>query len=793
MPFDERFFNGMPVGFVRTSLDGTILEITDSLAAVLGLTRGEVEGKSIIDFYWDPNERSGILRRIRAGADSIAPFETRFRDADGNEVWLWAAIKVVRDDQGRPFELHALVGQSERLPQATARIERGLDRHRRLNELFYQAVQTTSAQDFLGLVTDSLRDILEADIVSLWVERDHQSDPLVMELEDGLSLEVPIDLLESSVSVSDCRLLIDGDSPLERFCRSLAAAGVLSILAVRTGGQGSGAETSRVFLFVGSKAVRSWLDEEAGYLQIVGLGVAETLERLELLDRLRTQTEFLEGVLELAPAGILVLDQGLTVIRANGLAKEHLRAMDPAWRDGGPVPHPLGRLLADFRDGALEGPADLDTAGRFYEISAKKLESGRGRDALVAVLLDVTEREERRRLAESQERLAALGRFAAGIAHDFNNLLTGIVGYAQLSLQEKGVVEDVRENLEVIASQGRRAATRVRQITDDSRQSVLLKDVLDLVEVVQGGVDLMSRTLPETMRLETRVEAESCMVEADRTRMDQVLTNLVLNAADAVEGAGTVQVILRVCDCSGADSGDPVSRGRWALLSVEDDGPGIPEHLRRRVLEPFFTTKPQGQGTGLGLSQVYGIVKQHGGFVFFGDSDLGGASVRIYLPLLRAEGVPQSTSDGESSERISTRMKGVPRGEGRRILLVEDESSVRNAMARMAQGLGYEVVTAASAEEAWALLQGAGFAFDLVLSDVVMPGRGGLDLAADLAAAAPSLPCVMVSGYPLHEEGSRHSPNIFGWVSKPVDMGGLGVALAGALRMSDRGRKEGEG
>ena len=339
-----------------------------------------------------------------------------------------------------------------------------------------------------------------------------------------------------------------------------------------------------------------------------------------------------------------------------------------------------------------------------------------------------------------QERLAAIGQLAAGIAHDFNNLLGAVVLYADLLREEPGLSEKGRERLEIIQKQVRRAASLTEQILDFSRRSLLRPQPLDLGELVEETVRMLERTLGEQVQLEVVVGEGAWPVEADPARLQQALTNLALNARDAMPEGGRLTIRLERLVVREGETPPfrDMPAGAWACLTVADTGAGIPPDVLPRIFEPFFTTKPPGQGTGLGLAQVYGIVKQHGGYIDVQTRVGEGTVFLIYLPLRRVE--------GEAGGLI--RHEEVAPGQGETVLVVEDDPAVRQALVEVLTAHNYRVLAASGGEEALALVAQDPGGVDLVVTDLVMPGMSGLALCRELRARAPALPLVALTGYP---------------------------------------------
>jgi two-component system, cell cycle sensor histidine kinase and response regulator CckA len=334
--------------------------------------------------------------------------------------------------------------------------------------------------------------------------------------------------------------------------------------------------------------------------------------------------------------------------------------------------------------------------------------------------------------------MEVVGQLAGGIAHDFNNILGIITGYAELTLEDHSLGNRARHRVNEIKEAARRAADVTRQLLALSRKQLLQKRILDLNAVIHDTMNMLQRLVGENIEFATRLEPDLGAVEADPTSMDQVLMNLVVNARDAMPDGGILTIETANVprnDTYKAQHPD-LPAGNYVALIVSDTGIGIDPDIRKSIFEPFFTTKQLGSGTGLGLSTVYGIVKQSGGFLYV-DSELGqGAKFTIYLPQIRAV-VTAAQRPGTESE---------PRG-SETVLLVEDDEKLRQLNAELLLGLGYNVIEGGNAAEAIAAAQGYSGPLDLLMTDVVMPGMNGYKLAGLLSEVRPELRVLFVSGY----------------------------------------------
>jgi signal transduction histidine kinase/CheY-like chemotaxis protein len=371
--------------------------------------------------------------------------------------------------------------------------------------------------------------------------------------------------------------------------------------------------------------------------------------------------------------------------------------------------------------------------------------------ALISVggVLDVSEQIAlKRRVRELEDQLRAaqrgdvVGRLAGGIAHDFNNILTGILGCCEM-LGLEALSGDQLGDVQQIRTATLRAADLTRQLLAFGRRQALRRRAVAPAAVLADVLSLLRRTVPENVAMVVLPGEPPGRVLVDVTQLHQVLTNLVVNAAQAMPSGGRIQIGASQVTLSEADVGLDRA-GQYVRFVVEDTGPGVPDDLRGRIFEPFFSTKPPGQGSGLGLSVVQGIVDQHQGHILVRDGLRGGARFEVYLPV--TEQTPDATSDVPPSRANVSEAE-------LRVLLVEDEKMVRELTKRILVGAGFRVTEAANAEEA--LEHAARGAFDVLLTDVVLPAMSGPELATRLRDGGHELRVVYMSGYPADFVESR--------------------------------------
>jgi PAS domain S-box-containing protein len=360
-----------------------------------------------------------------------------------------------------------------------------------------------------------------------------------------------------------------------------------------------------------------------------------------------------------------------------------------------------------------------------------------------ALMLEVSERKHLEEQFRQAQKMEAVGRLAGGIAHDFNNLLTVMTSCSELLLGDLAHEDRRRGDVEEIRRAAQRAAALTRQLLAFSRKQILQPTLLDLNSVVSEMERMLLRVIGEDIVLETRLDPDLGFVRADHGQLEQVLMNLVVNARDAMPDGGRIFIETRniAADVLGPDAAGDESA---VALEVRDEGHGIPPEAMPYIFEPFYTTKELGKGTGLGLSTVYGIVKQSGGEVDVESTPGTGSLFRVVLPRYR---------EGSTVKRVSPQLGVAGRAQGT-ILLVEDEEAVRALATRILVREGYTVLAASRGDEAVSLFARHQREVTLLVSDLVLPGLGGIEIAQRLREMRPALKVLLMSGYTDRDVGT---------------------------------------
>ena len=514
-------------------------------------------------------------------------------------------------------------------------------------------------------------------------------------------------------------------------------------------------------------------------------GTAERREIYLLPVSSQSAAEPVLGDFEHLPVALLKFAPDGTLRVANRAARDVMHiaeATSPLFHElfeglGRPVADWLADVVGERIPGGSEVLCARGLGAELYvQVTLRRIVD-MGRPTVLAVLQDATALKTLEAQFVQSQKMQAIGQLAGGVAHDFNNLLTAISGHCDLLLLRHASEDPEYADLIQIHQNANRAAALVGQLLAFSRKQTLKPERLDLSDVLSDLAHLLNRLVGERVKLRLAQASDLGPIRADRRQLEQVLMNLVVNARDAMTGGGTIRIdteALTLRDDMRRDRA-LVPAGEYALIRVVDQGCGIPEDCLQKIFEPFFTTKKVGEGTGLGLSTAYGIVKQSGGFIFV-DSTIGEGSVfQLYFPI-------NTTPDLQPDNALIAAKSVIMRqGEGV-VLLVEDEAPVRAFASRALRLRGYTVLEAENAEEALKTLEDPNLAVDLFVTDVVMPGMDGPSWVRLAMQTRPDVKVIFVSGYAEDAlaEGQARIPNSV-FLPKPFSLNDLTATVQGQL------------
>jgi PAS domain S-box-containing protein len=708
-------FDGLPIGLYRTSPEGQLLYANQALVEMMKFPDLETMKSVLVQEQYTVPRQRDEWKQILERDGVVTDFENLNRCYDGTEIWVRDNARAVRGPDGKTLYYEGALQDVTRRRITEERLARERTYFTQLFELAPEAIAMVDQTDSVLMINSEFSRMFGYSA----------AEAVGKKLNN---LVVPDDLKDEGMH-ADFTLQSGSRIGFESYRKAKDGRRIpVSVLA-------------RPFALPG---------EETGIYVIY----RDITERQQALEALRKSEDRFRSLIEDASEMVSIFDSNgrrtyasPATIKTLGYTMDELRAQNPfdhvhpddvetcremffeLSRDVG------GTRSLDFRFRRKDGEwRMLSTVGK--NLSADPAVGG-----IVINTRDITDQHNLADQLRRAQKMEAVGRLAGGVAHDFNNLLTVISTYTDFILGDEDLKRGHRDDLQEIKKASDRAAGLTRQLLAFSRSQVLQPRILNLNSEVEDIRHMLERVLPANIDVRIKAQHNLWMVKADHGQMEQVVLNLALNARDAMPDGGTLTFTTsnqRIEFASSTyDREFVILPGEYVALTVTDTGVGMDRTTERKIFEPFFTTKGIGKGTGLGLATVYGIVKQTGGHINV-DTELGkGTTFRILLP--RAHGALES--DAQKTETAQTRRLSAT------ILIAEDEDPVRGAVERMLREEGYTVLSAANGNEALEIFEASKTTIDLLITDLVMPEVGGLDLAAKCRRARAGLPVIFMSGF----------------------------------------------
>ena len=760
-------FDQAAIGMAITRQDGAWVKVNRALAAILGYTEEELLERTFqsVTHPDDLHASTEIVRRALAGEIDRWQMEKRYIHKDGRTVWVALNVAVVREQAEGPLYFLAQMKDISDRRQAEALLRESESRSRQLVEF---------SPDGIAVHADG---------------RFRYANPAMARL---LGYDSPGELI--GMSVIDT-VHPDGQEVVRE--RMAAVATGLRIplrehRLLRRDGTTVDVESTAVSTsYEGVPAVQIVVRDIAERKRAADALRASESRFRALAESLRESEERFRSLSVCSPVGIFHSDAEGNITYYNPRAQQIWGIGETEGLGRGWIPriHPddVNGVITGWL-GALQAQVQFEHSYRLlmpdgtirwvHGHSAPVLDANGKMTGTVGTIDDITEHRALEAQLRQAQKMEAVGQLAGGVAHDFNNLLTVIKLHVELALDGLEATHPLHGDLSEVAKAAERAARLTRQLLAFSRKQLLQPKVLRLNEVVAGLVPMLQRVIGEDIHVVTSLDRALGPVFADPGQLEQVLVNLAVNARDAMAQGGTLGIATSNAEL---DARHPALRGmdpgRYVVLSVADTGCGMTREIRERIFEPFFTTKGPGQGTGLGLSTVYGIVEQSGGSIVVESEPGRGTTFRVYLPEAREEGSPVSAQP-PTTER--------PRG-AETILLVEDEDAVRELAKRILQRQGYTVVDARNGRDALSRVASHAQPIDIVVTDMVMPEMNGRALVEELHRSRPGLRVLYMSGYTDDEIVRRGLLDAgVSFLPKPFTADTLARAVRAALGESKR-------
>ncbi|MGO8990811.1 MAG: PAS domain S-box protein [bacterium] len=705
---------------VTISSDGKIMDVNQATEQVTGITRNRLIGSDFSDYFTEPvRAREGYQRVLSEGL--VRDYPLSIRHISGRTTDVLYNATIYRNEAGEVQGVFAAARDITERKQAEEKLRDSEVRYRDLIETARDVILTISPQ---GVFT-SFNRVFET--ITGWSTKEWIGKVFVDLVDPN---DVP-KAIQRFKSVMEGQL----GEPIE--------------LRVRTKYGG----------FVPGEFVASPQVKEGKVIGILGV-VRDITERKRAEEALRQEKDFNQTLVQASPLFFVAIGpDGKTLMMNEAMlhalgyttdevvGKDYLSTFVPVADRERLLP--IFEKLVNQKESTLNENRVLIKDGRelLVEWHGRPVFKANGElDYFIGVGIDITHRrqaEEKMAVLQDQlrqsQKMEAIGRLAGGVAHDFNNLLTVIKGYCQLSLAEMKESTPLRDALEVINKATEKAADLTRQLLAFSRRQIMEVRVLDLNTHLQNLDKMLRRIIGEDIELVTLLGEDIGRVKADPGQIEQVVMNLAVNAKDAMSKGGKliIETANTELDEAYAHTHVAVTSGRYVMIAVSDTGAGMEPEVRDRVFEPFFTTKGKGKGTGLGLSTVYGIVKQSNGNIWVYSEPGKGTTFKIFLPRvdepadnLRAQAAGEEFSRGSET-----------------ILVVEDDKEVRNLAVRILKRQGYTVLDGSYGDEALNVCRNHQGPIHLLLTDVVMPGMSGRELAKRLESFHPEMKVLYMSGY----------------------------------------------
>jgi len=739
----RKLFEQSPIAFLTSTMSGKILAVNQAVTKTLGYEPEEIVGRNITEFLTPKSlqfYKQQYPRFLRG--DPTPEFDYEVYKADGSLALIQVSSAIIRDDRGNPVSVQRILLDVTRQRRIEEQIRESEARYRQLFERAPVGIVYFDTDLHVTDCNDNYLKLMHAD-------RDRMIGLEIRNLRDKRVLPVLEATLEGKeghwkglyqTTVSNKRIYVSARTAPLYDSQGNIQGGVA---------------------LVEDMSLQQQAQEEKFRLMSAIDQASETI----VITDTRGIIEYVNPAFEKMTGYSAAEAHGLNprVLQSGRHDKEFYKEMWQTLRSGRVW---KGHIINKRKDGAL---FEEDAT-----ISPVRNQEGEIIN-YVAVKRDVTEEVALKKQLNQAMKMEAIGTLAGGIAHDFNNILSAVLGYAEMVELQLDENEPARKDVGQIIAAGQRATDLIRQILTFSRQEEEELRPVKLQFVIKEALKLLRSSLPTSIELQQEVDPGCGPVLADPIRIHQVLMNLCTNAKQAMEGQqGTLRVRLAEFDIdSGAFSGffPTIESGPWLDLEVSDTGMGMEEQVKERIFDPFFTTKKKGQGTGLGLSVVHGIVKSHNGEITVESEPGRGTTFHIYLPIVETE-----VYDEHQSGQII-----LPQGT-EHILLVDDEPLLVEIMERFLTMLGYKVKGFIDSREAMAWYGENADRIDLVITDMTMPHLTGAELAREILAQRPEMPIVLCTGYSeVMDAEKAMAMGIRKFIAKPVDNSVLAHSVREAL------------
>src|SRR6202050_433094 len=742
-------FENAVEGIFQTTVDGRVLSVNPALARMCGYNSPAEMLASVHDigkdFYADPQTRLEFQREMEEHG-AVQAFEYQLRKKNGALIWILENARVIRDAGGK---VTAYEGTMEDI---TERKRSELERQITF-EIIHGVNVTDNLDELLYLIHQSLNKVLYAEncFVALYesasgmfhfpffVDQFDEAPPpqqvgrscTAYVYRTGRAMLIPQQVFDRLPGKREVNL-VGTPSPSWLGVPLRPPAATIGVLVVQH-----------------YENVAAYTERDLEFLASVGGQIALAIDRKRAEEKIRESEARLRVLVEQLPAVLWTVGKDLCFTSALGAGLTRLglkpnQIVGVSLFDYFETSDPAFLPIAAHRRAIAGEPTTfhVEWKGGSYTCHVAPLSTAEGElQGAICMALDITDRRQLEEQLRQAQKMEAVGRLAGGIAHDFNNLLMVIQGYADLMTERIPANDPLRRNAEQIQTAAQRATSLTQQLLGFSRKQILAPKILGVHSVVSDMEKILRRLIGEDIELRVSAAPDLWLIQADRSQIEQVIMNLAVNARDAMPNGGRLTIETANVELDGSFSHSPtvLAPGKYVLLAVTDNGSGMDAKTQAHIFEPFFTTKEKGKGTGLGLATVYGIVKQSGGYIWVYSEPGHGTTFKIYLPRIEDE----TASAGRDRSPAAA---ALPRG-SEVILLVEDEAGVRELAREYLEMSGYTVIVAPDGHTAVELAAMHAGTIHLLMTDMVMPGIGGRELAERVLAVRPDIKILYMSGY----------------------------------------------
>ncbi len=751
---EEKFrslFENAVEGIFVTTTDGRYLSVNPALAKMCGFSSSEemMAREKFPDIgqtvYADPDFREEFKRLMRERG-AVQNFEYEILRKDGTRRWISENAHAVRDAGGQ------IIGYEGTVEDISERKRSELERQV-ATEIIHSVNVTDNLDDLLRMIHRALKKVLYAEncFVALYEPATGMFHfPFFVDQYDAAPAPQKVGRSCTAYVYRTGRAMLIPQKAFDK----LAEEGEVELIGTPSPAW-LGAPLRTPAATIGVLVVQNYENENAyterdlEFLSSVGGQIAFAIERKRAEAKIRESEARLRVLVEQLPAVLWTVDQDLrfTSCVGAGLARLGLKPDEVVGKtlfEYFETDDPSFLPVAAHRRAIAGEPVTFHVEWKdgSYACHVEPLRDAKGQIfGAICMSLDVTDRKQLEEQLRHAQKMEAVGRLAGGIAHDFNNLLMVIQGYADLLADRLPEGNPLRRNAEQIQMAGQRAASLTRQLLAFSRKQMLAPSVISIHAVVADMEKILRRLIGEDVQLETSSVPDLWLVKADRSQIEQVIMNLAVNARDAMPQGGRLNIETSNVELDSSCSRHSIvmAPGKYVMLAVTDSGCGMSAETQAHIFEPFFTTKEKGKGTGLGLATVYGIVKQSGGYIWVYSEPGRGTSFKIYLPRIDEQTATPSKDNHPDA-------KALPRG-CETVLLVEDEEGVRQLAREYLQTNGYTVIEAPDGHTAIELAAMHSGPIDVLMTDLVMPGINGRELAERVSKVRPNIKVLFMSGY----------------------------------------------